>query len=131
MAEAEHADTILIVEDNPELLGLLRDLLSKDYDCITARRGEEAIELARRKRPRLVILDLQLPTMDGIEVGQWIKKELGHDRVAILVLTALAGKGDSEAILESGCCDAYMAKPAHLDDIRAKVRELLASTRAS
>lgn len=124
-------DTILIVEDNPELLGLLRDLLSKDYECVTARRGEEAIELARRHRPRLVILDLQLPTMDGIEVGHWIKRELGRDEVAILVLTALAGKGDSEAILESGCCDAYMAKPAQLEDIRAKVRELITNQRAA
>jgi DNA-binding response OmpR family regulator len=123
-------DTILIVEDNPELLGLLHELLGKEYHTLTARRGEEAIELARRWRPRLVILDLQLPTIDGIETGRWIKKELGSDRVSILVLTALAGRGDSEAILESGCCDAYMAKPAHLDEIRSKVRELLDSTAA-
>jgi DNA-binding response OmpR family regulator len=124
-------DTILIVEDNPDLLGLLRELLSREYEIATARRGEDAIELARRKRPRVVILDLQLPTIDGIETGRWIKKELGPDRVAILVLTALAGKGDSEAILDSGCCDAYMAKPAHIDDIRSKVKELLELTRTS
>jgi putative two-component system response regulator len=123
-------ETILIVEDNPELLALLRELLGKEYNALTARRGEEAIELARRWRPRLVILDLQLPTIDGIEVGRWIKRELGSERVSILVLTALAGRGDSEAILESGCCDAYMAKPAHLDEIRGKVRELLDSTAA-
>ncbi|MGH7553718.1 MAG: response regulator [Longimicrobiales bacterium] len=124
-------DTILIVEDNPELLALLRELLSSEYEIATARRGEDAIELAKRKRPRVVILDLQLPTIDGIETGRWIKKELGPDRVAILVLTALAGKGDSEAILDSGCCDAYMAKPAHIDDIRGKVKELLELTRTS
>ncbi len=124
-------DTILIVEDNPELLSLLRELLSTEYETVTARRGEEAIELAKQRRPRVVILDLQLPTIDGIETGRWIKQELGPDQVAILVLTALAGKGDSEAILDSGCCDAYMAKPAHLDDIRSKVKELLESTRAA
>jgi DNA-binding response OmpR family regulator len=124
-------DTVLIVEDNPELLGLLRDVLSMEYDILTARYGEEAIELAIRRRPRLVILDIHLPTIDGIEVGRWIKRELGKDQVSILVLTALAGKGDSEAILTSGCCDAYMAKPAAVSEIRGKVRELLETTRAA
>lgn len=125
------ADTILIVEDNPELLHLLHELLGREYRALTARRGEEAIELARQWRPRVVILDLHLPTMDGIEVGRWIKKELGRDQVSILVLTALAGKGDSEAILHSGICDAYMAKPAPLAAIRGKVRELLDAAAAA
>jgi putative two-component system response regulator len=124
-------ETVLIVEDNPELLGLLRELLSAEYEILTARFGEEAIELARRNRPRVVILDLQLPTIDGIEVGRWIKKELGERRVAILVLTALADREDSEAIVDSGICDAFMAKPAHLSDIRGKVRELLTLTDAA
>lgn len=124
-------ETVLIVEDNPELLGLLRDLLSTEYRILTARRGEEAIELARRNRPRVVILDLQLPTIDGIEVGRWIKTELGARHVAILVLTALADQADSDAILRTGICDAFMAKPAHLSDIRGKVRELLTMTEAA
>lgn len=122
-------DTVLIVEDNPELLSLLRDLLTNEYLVLTARQGEDAIELAIRNRPRVVILDIHLPTIDGIEVGRWIKKELGKDQVSILVLTALAGKADSEAILHSGCCDAYMAKPAPLSEIRGKVKELLETTR--
>jgi len=63
--------------------------------------------------------------MDGIEAGRWIKKELLPKRVAILALTALAQAGDPEAILRSGCCDAYMAKPAPLDEIRRRVSELL------
>jgi putative two-component system response regulator len=121
-------ETVLIVEDNIELLALLRDVLGGEYEILTARRGEEAIELALRARPRVVILDLQLPTIDGIEVGRWIKTELGPERVSILVLTALAEKGDPEAILHSGICDAYMAKPAPVAAIRRKVRELLAST---
>ncbi|MGH7465071.1 MAG: DNA-binding response regulator, partial [Longimicrobiales bacterium] len=65
------------------------------------------------------------PQMDGIEAGRWIKREV--DNVPILVLTALAGKGEPEAILASGCCDAYMAKPAPLEAIRARVVELLES----
>ncbi|CAN5787119.1 hypothetical protein BH23GEM10_BH23GEM10_11580 [soil metagenome] len=114
---------LLIIEDNVDLLTILEQLLSEDFDVRTARRGEEGVELATSFQPDVVILDLHLPQMDGIETGLWIKRELAD--VRILVLTALAGKGEPESILASGCCDAYMAKPAPLDAIRAKVLELL------
>jgi DNA-binding response OmpR family regulator len=117
---------VLIIEDNADLLNILEQLLSAEYAVSTARRGEDGVTLATSLRPDVVILDLQLPQMDGIEAGRWIKRELG-EQVAILVLTAMAGRGDPEAILQSGCCDAYMAKPAPLDAIRARVAELLAS----
>ncbi|HEX7050609.1 MAG TPA: response regulator [Longimicrobiales bacterium] len=116
---------ILIVEDNLDLLAILRELLSVEHEVETARRGEEAVLRAKEFEPDLVILDLQLPSMDGIEAGRWIKKELEPRRVAILALTALAQAGDPEAILASGCCDAYMAKPASLEDIRSAVESLL------
>jgi DNA-binding response OmpR family regulator len=122
---------ILIVEDNVDLLVVLKEVLSADYEVVTARRGEDAVTLARSHRPDLVILDLQLPAMDGIEAGRWIKKELAPAPVPILVLTALAEEGDPQAVLDSGCCDAYMAKPAPLDQIRGKVRELLEQGRAA
>lgn len=115
---------ILIVEDNPDLLVILRDLLATEHEVETARRGEEGVDAARRLEPDVVIMDLQLPSMSGIEAGRWIKKELD---VPILALTALAQSGDSEMVLRSGCCDAYMAKPASLADIRRKVNELLES----
>jgi two-component system cell cycle response regulator DivK len=117
---------ILIVEDNLDLLTILRELLGDEHEVATARRGEEAIARAREFEPELVILDLQLPSMDGIEAGRWIKRELAPRPVEILALTALAQAGDPEAILASGCCDAYMAKPASLSEIREKVSELLA-----
>jgi two-component system cell cycle response regulator DivK len=116
---------VLIVEDNPDLLAILRELLSQDYDVETARRGEDAIRIARTFRPNVVLLDLQLPGIDGIETGKWIKREIGEHDVAILALTALAGEGEAEAILSCGCCDAYMAKPATLPAIRGKVEELI------
>ncbi|HEY8484155.1 MAG TPA: response regulator [Longimicrobiales bacterium] len=116
---------ILIVEDNPELLAILEELLGEQFEVETARRGEEAITKAKTFRPDLVILDLQLPSMDGIEAGKWIKRERAPEEVPILALTALAQAGDPEAILRSGCCDAYLAKPASLADIRARVDELL------
>lgn len=116
---------ILIVEDNPDLLTILRDLLATEHEVETARRGEDAIALARDFEPDLVILDLQLPSMNGIEAGRWIKRDLEPKQVPILALTALAQAGDPEAVLRSGCCDEYMAKPASLDEIRNKVAELL------
>jgi CheY-like chemotaxis protein len=116
---------VLIIEDNMDLLEILEQLLGVEYSVATARRGEEGIALATTFRPDVVILDLHLPNMDGIEAGRIIKRDAGN--VPILVLTAVAGKGDPEAILASGCCDAYMAKPASLDDIRAQVEQLLAS----
>ena len=114
---------ILIVEDNPDLLVILRDLLSQEHEVETARRGEEGVERAKALHPDVVIMDLQLPAMSGIEAGKWIKQELGD--VPILALTALAQNGDAENVLRSGCCDDYMAKPASLADIRRKVDELL------
>ncbi|MFW6079848.1 MAG: response regulator, partial [Gemmatimonadota bacterium] len=97
------------------------------HEVITALRGEDGIEKAREHRPDLVILDLQLPSMDGIEAGRWIKRDRAPDRVPILALTALAQAGDPEAVLRSGCCDEYMAKPASLDAIRRRVEALLES----
>lgn len=120
---------ILIVEDNLDLLAILRELLGAEHEVVTATRGEDAIERAKEFRPELVILDLQLPSMDGIEAGRWIKDELGDKDVAILALTALAQAGDPEAVLRSGCCDAYMAKPAPLAEIRSKVEQLLSDLR--
>lgn len=114
---------ILIVEDNPDLLTILKDLLATEHEILTARRGEEAVERARQSPPDVVIMDLQLPAMSGIEAGLWIKRELGE--IPILALTALAQNGDSDMVLRSGCCDAYMAKPASLSDIRQKVDDLL------
>jgi two-component system, cell cycle response regulator DivK len=120
---------ILVVEDNPDLLAILRDLLAVDHEVETARRGEDAVARAREVDPDIVIMDLKLPAMSGIEAGRWIKQELGD--VPILALTAMAQSGDADMVLRSGCCDAYMAKPASLADIRRKVEELLSDRRVA
>lgn len=116
---------ILIVEDNADLLVILKELLSTEFEVCTARTGEEAISYAESFQPDAVILDLQLPAMDGMQAGKWIKTRLAPKTVPVLALTALAAPGDAEAILNCGCCDAYMAKPAALSQIKAKVAELL------
>jgi two-component system, cell cycle response regulator DivK len=123
----ETRPTILIIEDNADLVSILQLLLSEHFEVRSARTGEEGIDLAAEIHPDVVILDLQLPHMGGIEVGQRIKRDVGN--VPILVLTALAGKGDPESILATGCCDAYMSKPTPLDMIHAKVNELLGTGR--
>jgi DNA-binding response OmpR family regulator len=114
---------ILVIEDNPDLLLILEQLLSPLYEVTTARRGEDGVTLARTLRPDLVLLDLQLPAMDGVEAGRWIKRE--SPQTPILVLTALSEEVD--VVLGSGCCDAFMAKPAPLAAIQARVEELLAA----
>lgn len=116
---------ILIVEDSPDLLQILRDLLGREHEVRTLRRGEDAVAEAQSFHPDLVILDLKLPGMDGIETGRWIKRVLAPRRVPILALTGLAQTGDPEMVLQSGCCDSYLAKPASLEDIRKRVTELL------
>ena len=115
---------LLIVEDNPDLLRILEQLLSEEFDVVSAHRGEDAITLAHEQRPDAVILDLQLPGIDGMETGQRIKRDFAPVQVPILALTAL-GPGQADEILACGCCDAYLAKPATLTDIRNKVHELL------
>ena len=120
---------ILIVEDNGDLLTLLRDVLAEEHEVHTARRGEEAVDRARDATPDLVIMDLQLPAMSGIEAGRWIKQELGD--IPIIALTAMAQFGDDQMVLRSGCCDAYMVKPASLADIRRKVADLLGEAEAA
>jgi DNA-binding response OmpR family regulator len=119
---------VLIVEDDADLLKVLRKALGDEHEVQTARRGEDAVAGAKEFEPDLVILDLQLPSMDGIEAGRWIKRELAPREVPILALTGLSQAGDSEVILRSGCCDAYMAKPATISSIRARISALLAGS---
>jgi DNA-binding response OmpR family regulator len=121
------AARILIVEDNFDLSAILNQVLSADFEVRTAPTGEDAVAIARTFAPDLVLLDLQLPGMSGIETGVAIKQEASPRFVPILMLTALGELADQAAILNSGCCDAFMSKPASLPKLRAKVDELLYS----
>ena len=115
--------TILIVDDNEHLLGMMEQVFSDEHDVFTAVNGEDAVRIATRVRPALAILDLQLPVMDGIEAGRRIKDELGMD-VSIMMLSATAEHGRVLAD-DTGFCDVFLAKPATLDDIRSSVSRLL------
>lgn len=104
-------ETILIVDDNPANLKLARVLLSgQGYDVRTAADAEEALALLQDFRPRMILMDIQLPGMDGLELTRRLKADPALQGVIILGLTAYAMKGDEEKVLAAGC-DGYVAKP--------------------
>ena len=119
---------ILVVEDNEDLRLILEELLGQAHEVRAAASGEVAVQLAAEFRPEAVLLDLQLPDIDGIATGLRIKQAVAGD-VPILVLTALGEQADREAVLNSGCCDAFLAKPATFAAILAEVEQLLEGSR--
>lgn len=119
---------ILVVEDNEDLRLILAQLLGKEHEVHAAGTGEHAVQLAEQVRPHLVLLDLQLPDMDGIAAGRRIKQVLGDD-VPILMLTALGEQVDRQAVLTSGCCDAFLVKPVPFPTILDEVARLLEGRR--
>jgi two-component system cell cycle response regulator DivK len=103
--------TILVVEDNELNMKLFHDLLeTRGYNVVQTRNGMEALKLARQHKPDLIIMDIQLPEISGLEVTKWIKEEDALKAIPIIAVTAFAMKGDEEKIRESGC-EAYIAKP--------------------
>lgn len=108
---APAARTILVVEDNALNLKLFADLLgAAGFAVVAAQDGREAMALARRRRPDLVVMDIQLPEISGLEVTRWLKADPQLARVPVLAMTAFGNLG-SEGALRAGGCDAYMAKP--------------------
>ena len=102
---------ILVVEDNDRNRRLLRILLkSKGYEIIEAATGEEAINYLKNQKPDLILMDVQLPKMDGLELTQKIKSDKETADIPIVAVTAYAMKGDRERILKAGC-DGYISKP--------------------
>jgi two-component system cell cycle response regulator DivK len=90
---------------------LFHDLLeTRGHNVVQTRNGMEALKLAREHKPDLIIMDIQLPEVSGLEVTKWIKEEDALKAIPIIAVTAFAMKGDEEKIRESGCA-AYIAKP--------------------
>jgi two-component system cell cycle response regulator DivK len=118
--------TILVVEDNELNLKLFADLLgAAGFAVIAARDGRQAMAALEQRRPDLVVMDIQLPEVSGLEVTRWIRADARLASVPVLAMSAFAMFGD-EASIRSGGCDAYMAKP--IVSARAflgAVRELL------
>jgi two-component system, cell cycle response regulator DivK len=116
---------ILIVEDQEDNRTILRDVLSTlGYDLIEAFNGEDAVRLAQGERPDLILMDIQLPLMDGYEATRRIKATPGLNSIPIIAVTSYALSGDDAKARAAGC-DAYVAKPFSPRQLLAKVRELL------
>ncbi len=104
-------ESILIIDDNPQNLKLARVLLTGcGYEVRTAVDAEEALRLLDEYTPRLILMDLQLPGMDGLALTQLLKADPARRGIIIVALTAYAMKGDREKALAAGC-DGYVSKP--------------------
>lgn len=103
--------TVLIVEDNELNMKLFADILeSRGYATLRTGEGLEALELARTWHPDLILMDIQLPAISGLEVTRWIKEEPDLAGIPVVAVTAFAMRGDEDRIRDAGC-EAYIAKP--------------------
>ena len=124
-AGQEMAKTVLIVEDNELNMKLFHDLLeAHGYNILQTRDGIEALKLARKHHPDLILMDIQLPEVSGLEVMKWIKEDDSMKSIPIIAVTAFAMKGDEEKIRESGC-EAYIAKPISVSHFLETVQKFL------
>ena len=120
-----HPKTILVVEDNELNMKLFHDLLeAHGYNILQTRDGMEALKLARQHRPDLILMDIQLPEVSGLEVTKWIKEDDALKAIPIIAVTAFAMKGDEEKIREGGC-EAYIAKPISVTNFLKTVQQYL------
>ena len=121
-------ESILIVDDNPQNLKLARVILAAEgYAVTTAVDAEEALTLLQSRLPRLILMDLQLPRMDGLTLTRLIKRDPARRHIVIIALTAYAMKGDDHKAISAGC-DGYMTKPIDVDALPQVVALHLART---
>jgi len=122
---------ILIVEDNDLNMKLFRDLLeAHGYATLQSKDGMAALKLARQHHPDLILMDIQLPDVSGLEVTKWIKGDDDLKTIPIIAVTAFVMKGDEEQIREGGC-EAYIAKPISVVNLLRTVRRLLNQEQAT
>lgn len=116
---------ILIVEDNPLNMRLLEMILkANNYTLLKATDGEEALDIAIRERPDLLIMDIRLPKVSGLEVVRRLKENPAFSHTPIIALTAHAMKGDKEKAIEAGC-DSYLSKPVNTRELPRLVADML------
>jgi two-component system cell cycle response regulator DivK len=119
------AKTVLIVEDNELNMKLFHDLLSAHgYETLQTRDGVQALAMAREHHPDLILMDIQLPEVSGLEVTRWIKEDETLKEIPVVAVTAFAMKGDEEKMRDGGC-EAYIAKPISVGKFIETVRRFL------
>jgi CheY-like chemotaxis protein len=115
---------ILVVEDNEKSMKLFRDVLqATGYQTLEACTGEDAVELALRHLPALILMDVQLPGIDGVEALAQLRRDVRTASIPAVALTAQAMHGDRERFLEAGFAG-YLSKPVDLSELRRTVKEL-------
>ena len=116
------AKTVLIVEDNELNAKLFHDLLDAyGYKTLQTKSGAEALKLAREHKPNLILMDIQLPEVSGLEVTRWLKDDDELRSIPVVAVTAFAMKGDEERIKQGGC-EAYLSKPISIMTFLETVR---------
>ncbi|MEL6288807.1 MAG: response regulator [Pseudomonadota bacterium] len=114
--------TVLIVEDNELNMKLFHDLLdAQGYRTVQTHEGLKAMDLARTHRPDMILMDIQLPEVSGLEVTKWLKDDPELAHIPVVAVTAFAMKGDEERIRQGGC-EAYISKPISVPGFLATVR---------
>ncbi|MDA0229707.1 MAG: response regulator [Proteobacteria bacterium] len=117
--------TALIVEDNALNLKLMRDLLeASGIETLQTKDGSRALEMVREHRPDIILMDIQLPDVSGLDVTRQLKADPELRAIPIIAVTALALRGDEERVLEAGC-DAYISKPISVANFLQEVRRFL------
>ena len=120
-----HAKRVLIVEDNELNMKLFNDLLeAHGYYTLQTKDGVEALRMARAHRPDLILMDIQLPEVSGLEVTKWLKEDDELRSIPIIAVTAFAMKGDEQKIRDGGC-EAYIAKPISVASFMSTVERFL------
>jgi CheY-like chemotaxis protein len=113
---------VLLAEDDEAIMVLLTDYLqTKGYTVISAQNGEDAVSVALHQRPDVILMDIQMPGMDGLQAIERLRQNKGFRKIPIIALTALAMPGDRERCLEAGADD-YLAKPVGLKELHQRIQ---------
>jgi two-component system cell cycle response regulator DivK len=119
------AKTILIVEDEPRNTKLLRDLLQKfGYETLEAMDGQQGVKTAGEKLPDIILMDIMMPVMDGLEATRILKADAKTRHIPVLALTSYAMTGDKEKTIQAGC-DGYIAKPIDIREVLKTIEHYL------
>lgn len=123
--------SVLVVEDNELNMRLFCDLLDaygfKTFQC---RDGAKAVELTRTHKPDLIIMDIQLPEVSGLDITRWIKDDEALRHIPVLAVTAFAMRADEQRVREAGC-EGYLSKPIQMRSFMSKVEELVGGRKAA
>jgi two-component system, cell cycle response regulator DivK len=119
---------VLIVEDNELNMKLFHDLLdAHGYRTVQTRNGMDALRLARERKPDLILMDIQLPEVSGLEVTKWLKDDDALRHIPVVAVTAYAMKGDEDRMRQGGC-EAYISKPISIASFIGTVRQFTNAT---